>query len=125
MPDRPPEPAAEQEPMLPRVETQWVPLVPGARSIPVGITARSGAMMMVAARADPPTPGPRPVATEVEVRAALVSCLEALVPALEPGWSDCTEHPSCRAVQEAAAVLWGGTRRDPVPSPGPEGARTQ
>jgi len=107
---------AESDSATPRFSTRWVPLVPGAGSFPVGMSARSGALMMVAARAEPgiPSAPASPPTSEIGVRTALVSCVEALLPVLEPGWSECQEHPSCRAVQEAAAVLWGGSRREPA-----------
>lgn len=112
-------------PLAPSPESRWVPLIPGGQSIPSGLSARSGAFLMTATR---PEPGPRPVAhptpPELEIRSALISCLEALVPTLEPGWSHCREHPGCRAVQEASGVLWGAESRvgekvaaAPVPTP--------
>jgi hypothetical protein len=114
---KPSVPAGGPDPVPPRIETRWVPLVAGARAFPVGVNARSGAMMMIATRAEPAARDPSPPTTEIGVRTALVSCVEALLPVLEPGWSDCQEHPSCRAVQEAAAVLWGGTRRPSAGDP--------
>lgn len=104
----------------PTVETRWVPLVPETSD--VEWTSRSGAFLMLATRADEPTaeapigppalpPGPPP---GMDVRTALVSCLEAILPELEPGWSHCGEHPRCRAVQQASEVLWGSVGTAPT-----------
>ena len=99
---------------IPPVETRWVPLVPATSD--VEWSSRSGAFLMLATRADPPVgpggtspPLPAAVADAAprELRPALVSCLEAILPELEPGWSHCTEHARCRAVQEATTALWG------------------
>jgi len=90
------------------VGPRWVPLVPGGEGIPPGMTGRSGAVLMAATRADGTAHlPPRPTEADGDLRSALVSCIEALVPQLEAGWSSCREHPSCRAVQEASGVLWG------------------
>lgn len=91
------------------VESRWVPLIPGAQAIPSGVSTRSGAFLMAATRDEPGLrPGPRAPEPDLEVRSALLTCVEALSPYLEPGWSHCQEHPGCLAVQEASRALWGG-----------------
>lgn len=96
-----------------------MPLIPGARAIPSDVSARSGAFLMAATRDDPSVrPSVRPNEPDLDVRSALISCLEALTPYLEPGWSHCAEHPSCLAVQEASRALWGGAS-GPIPGPAP------
>ena len=104
----------------PAVAPRWVPLVPGAESIPNGLSTRSGAVLMAATRADPNSRAPtRAIEGDLELRSALLGCLEALAPHLEPGWSHCQEHAFCRAVQEATIALWGSVRGPgPVPSSG-------
>ena len=113
----------------PAVETRWVPLVPATSS--GEWSSRSGAFLMLATRADDPTPDESvvpppplpPTPPGLEVRTALVSCLEAILPELEPGWSHCAEHARCRAVQEASAVLWGSAVSS-VPAVGPDDGRS-
>jgi hypothetical protein len=90
------------------VESRWIPLVPGAHSFPSGVSTRSGAFLMAATRVEPGlSSAPRAGELDFDLRSALISCLEAIAPALEPGWSTCHEHLACRAVQEASGVLWG------------------
>jgi hypothetical protein len=97
------------------IESRWVPLIPGAQAIPNGVSTRSGAFLMAATRDEPGgRPGPKAPEPDLDVRSALISCLEALAPYLEPGWSHCQEHPGCLAVQEGSQALWG---RAPPPSP--------
>jgi hypothetical protein len=88
----------------PVTDPRWVPLIPGAQGT---ATSRSGAFL-IPAHEDPPTVSPltRALETDLDLRSALLTCLEALTPQLEPGWSHCQEHASCRAVQEATGVLW-------------------
>ncbi|MGB6500231.1 MAG: hypothetical protein WBG19_02360 [Thermoplasmata archaeon] len=90
------------------VASRWVPLIPGADGIPGGVSTRSGAFLMAATRIEPGRPATPPRAEpDLNLRSALISCLEAIAPTLEPGWTHCEEHPACRAVQEASVVLWG------------------
>ncbi len=100
------------------VEARWVPLASGGATALEGASTRSGAFLMAATRAEPD--GHRAArersAAEFGTRSALLSCVEALLPELEPGWSTCTEHAGCRAVQEAATVLWASGPRDPAPT---------
>jgi len=109
--------AVPAAPPGPGVAPRWVPLVPGAESIPTGLSTRSGAVLMAATRADPTVRAPtRAVEGDLGLRSALLGCLEALAPHLEPGWSHCQEHAFCRAVQEATVALWGNVR-GPGPTP--------
>lgn len=90
------------------IESRWVPLIPGAQAIPTGVSTRSGAFLMAATRDELGLrSAPRAVEPDLDVRSALVTCLEALAPYLEPGWSHCQEHAGCLAVQEASRALWG------------------
>lgn len=110
-------PTGPATPSTPAVAPRWVPLVPGAESIPSGLSTRSGAVLMAATRIDPAARAPAHAAEgDLDLRSALLGCLEALAPHLEPGWSHCQEHAFCRAVQEATIALWGNVR-GPGPNP--------